>query len=119
VRRLKHAFAVEPPGPCEPDAAERPVVDRLCREVVRRRLTTPALLYLEVSRPLHYIGSQAMHFFRPIVAALFDTRGYELFTRFLERRGSVDYLVRRLESLEDEADRASRASTTRQGPEST
>jgi hypothetical protein len=99
---LKHAFAVEPSGPAEPTPEQRAIVDRLCREIVRRHLTAPALLYLEVSRPLNYLGSQAMHFFRPIVAALFDTRGYEQFACFLERRGSVDYLCARLEYFEAE-----------------
>ncbi len=105
---LKHAFAVDTPASAEPDAEERLVVDRLCEEVVRRRLTTPALLYLEVARPLGYLGSQAMHFFRPIVGVLFNTRGYNRFARYLERRGSIDHICQRLDELENAYERRQR-----------
>ena len=41
---LKHAFAVDPPGPAEPTDAQRVPVDKICREIVPRHMTTPALL---------------------------------------------------------------------------
>jgi hypothetical protein len=99
---LRDAFAVDPPGPAEPTDAQRPVIDTVCREVVRRGLTTPALMFLEMSRPLNYVGSQAMGFLQPIVAAVIDTRKYALFAEFLERRGSIEYLSSRLQALEQE-----------------
>ncbi len=102
VRWLQHAFAIEPSGEGHATEDQRPVVDRLCKEVVRRRLTAAALLYLETARPLNYLGSQALHFFQPIVSALFDTHAYEQFAKFLEHRGSVNYLCGRLEHLEAE-----------------
>lgn len=97
---LKHAFAVDPPGAAEPTPEQAAVIDRVCREVVRRGLATPALLSLETCRPLNYLGSQALHFFAPVVSALTDARGYHLFAEFLENRGSVDYLCRRIEEIE-------------------
>ena len=100
---LKHAFAVDPQGPVEPTEQQRTVVDRVCREVVRRGMVTPALMFLEVSRPLNYLGSQAMHFFAPIVSMATDVEGYEQFAAFLEQRGSIDYLWRRIEELEAES----------------
>lgn len=100
MRWLKHAFAVDPPGAAEPTPEQADVIDRVCREVVRRRMVTPALMSLELCRPLNYVGSQTLHFFAPVVAALTDARGYQHFAEFLERRGSVDYLCQRLEDLE-------------------
>ena len=88
---LKHAFAVDPPGPAEPTEVQRQIADRLCRLIVRRRLTAPALLYLEVARPLNYVGAQMLHFFRPILTALFDARGCEEFASFLERRAEHSF----------------------------
>lgn len=96
----RHAFAVDEPGSAEPSDAQRAVVDRVCTEVVRRHLTTPALVFLEMFRPMNYIGAQAMHFFGPIVTAVLRGDGYRHFTEFLERRGSVDTLCRRLEEIE-------------------
>ena len=100
---LKHAFAVDPPGPAEPTDEQRIPVDKICREIVRRHMTTPALLFLEMSRPLNFIGSQMLHFFQPLISALTESHGPEHFARFLEKRGSIDYICRRIEDLEAEA----------------
>jgi hypothetical protein len=102
-QKLSHAFAVDPPGPAEPDEPQRAVVERLCREVVRRRLTTPAIAFLHMSQPLNFIASQALHFFMPILSSVADTQGVQHFAGFLEQRGSVEYICQRLEALEDEA----------------
>lgn len=105
IKWLKHAFAVDPPGPAEPIGEQRAVVEKVCREVVRRRLTTPALAFIEMSRPMNYLGAQALHFFAPFVAAVTDSQGHRHFAAFLENRGSIDYICRRIEEIEDEATR--------------
>jgi hypothetical protein len=100
VTWLKHAFAVDPPGPAEPTERQREIIDQLCREVVRRGMTTPALMALEMSRPLNYLGAQALVFLRPFIAAVTDADGHRHLAEFLEHRGSVEYLCRRIEELE-------------------
>lgn len=97
---IKHAFALDEPN-VGPTPAQKQVVDKVCAEVVRRGLATPALLSLEVFRPLNYLGSQVMHFFRPIVNVILDGDGYRHFSEFLEHRQSVDYLRERIEELDD------------------
>lgn len=97
---IKHAFALDEPN-AGPTPAQKQVVDKVCAEVVRRGLAAPALLFLEVFRPLNYLGSQLMHFFRPIVTVILDGDGYRHFSEFLEHRQSVDYLRERIEELDD------------------
>ena len=109
---LKNAFAVEAPGAAEPTAQQGEIVDRVCKEVVRRGMTTPALMFLEMSRPLNFLGSQAMHFFQPIVSAVVDATGYVHFATFLERRGSIEYLCRRMERFEHERDAKQQAESS-------
>ena len=87
------------------------MVDKVCEEVVRRGLATPALLSLEVFRPLNYLGSQVMHFFRPIVNIVLDGDGYRHFSEFLEHRQSVDYLRDRIEEPPPETGRPETPST--------
>ena len=99
---LKHAFAIDPPSTAEPSIDQKPIVDQVCRQIVHRRLAAPALAFLEMFRPLNYVGSQAMHFLKPIIYALSDVRAYECMAEFLERRGSADYLCRQIEVFEDE-----------------
>ena len=105
---LKHAFASDAPGPAQPNDGQRLVIDRICREVVRRHLTAPALLALEMSRPLNYVTAQLLHFFQPFLVVLADTAAYDQFTTFLEQRGSMDYLAERLEAIEAERTTGSR-----------
>ncbi len=98
---LKHAFAVDPPGAAEPTDAQEAAVEKVCQEVIRRHMATPALIMLETFRPLNYIGSQVLHFFHPIISAILTTDAYRNFTEFLERRGSIDYMCQRIEHLDD------------------
>lgn len=100
---LRHAFAVETPGPVEPTPRQRELVERLCREVVRRRMTMPAQMMLETCRPLGYVGSQALVFFSPLITAIADSTAADDLAGFLEQRGSIDWLCQRLEELEEEA----------------
>ena len=97
---IKHAFAIEDPRSTEPNERQRAIIERLCREIVRRRLTTPALIALETGRPLNLIGAQALHFLSPLISALTDTDGHRQLAEFLEHRGSVDFICRRIEEME-------------------
>jgi len=60
----------------------------------------PAQAALEMGRPLNYLAAQAMHFLTPIATAIFSAGDYKQWAQFLERRGSVDYLLSRLEAIE-------------------
>jgi len=99
----KHAFAVDPPGPAEPTEEQKIFTDWLCGLAVRRRMTTPSLMALTLSRPLNYIISQAMVCTTPMVELFTDNKGYHNFAEFLEHRGSIEYLCHRIEELEAEA----------------
>lgn len=101
---LKHAFAIDSPAQIAPNDTQRALVEKICNELVRRRLTTPALFMLEMSRPLDYVSAQFLRFLQPFVTVIADKKEYEYenLTLFLEQRGSVDYVCRRLEALEAE-----------------
>lgn len=118
---LKHAFAVENRRTLEVTPRQAQLVDQLCAEIVRRRMVSVALLALETSRPLNFVAAQAIHFLEPVARALFDTRDVQELTRFLEQRGSIDYLMERLEHHETQglarkaADSANELENTREG----
>lgn len=91
---------MENPAGFRPSDEQRRVADRICRELVRRRLATPALMFLEMSRPLNFLGSQLLHFLSPMLSGLTQSHGHRHLAAFLEHRGSVDYLCRRIEELD-------------------
>lgn len=93
---LRHAFAVEPDGIAEPTAEERALLDPVIAEVRRRGLAGPAALFLESAAPLNGVGAQALHFLQPFATAVLDPVRYAALARYLERRGSVAWMVREL-----------------------
>ena len=102
-QKIKAAFAVDPPGPVEPNEQQKQAVDWVCDQIAKRRLTLPSLIFLEMSRPLNYLGSQVMHFTSPGVWAIAPKHiygGYTNFAKFLEHRGSMEYMCRRIEEME-------------------
>lgn len=90
---LRHAFAVERPGPAEPTAEERAALEPLIAEVRRRGLAGPAVLFLEGVEPLNNVGAQSLHFLQPIATAVLDPVRYATLARYLERRGSVAWIA--------------------------
>ncbi len=78
---------------------DRALLERLADGLARRGLATVGILFLESARPLGFVASQAMLFFRPLLTAFVDEpAAYDRMARLLERRGAVELLVRRLEA---------------------
>ena len=103
--KLKHAFAVDRPGAVEPTEQQRPAVEWICTQIAKRHLSTPGLIFFEMTRPLNYLGAQVMHLTSPGVWAIAPRNiygGYIHFAEFLERRGSMEYMCQHIEKLEAE-----------------
>lgn len=97
---LKHAFTVEASGPPIPTPPQAVAIDAVCREIVRRQMVLPAQLMLESSAPLHFVTGQMLRFVEPFLGVLLEPAAVEDFATFLEKRGAVEYLCRRLEELQ-------------------
>ncbi|HNG82432.1 MAG TPA: hypothetical protein PLW24_23380, partial [Burkholderiaceae bacterium] len=55
--------------------------------------------FLESMQPLSFVGSQMMVFLRPLVAVIWtDPRRWDRVAALLERRGTIELLLRRLEA---------------------
>lgn len=77
---------------------ERDLLDRLAEGIVSRHMTPVAVFFLESLKPLGYVSSQLMLFLRPMVQTVFpQPLTYDLVARILERRGSIELLLRRIE----------------------
>ena len=78
---------------------DKDFLTKLAEEVKSRRLTTPAIFFLEMTRPLNFVGSQAMVFFGPIISAFVKTDGYYRAAELFEEHSSVEFLICELERL--------------------
>lgn len=85
------------------------LIEVIARRVKQFGLVIPAIFFLEMNKPLSYIGSQAMHFFAPIIGAFFNT--IDDYAYFFEDRKNVELLIQRLEAIaaeEQEQERKAR-----------
>ena len=90
--RVQHAFAVEPVG--EPLSAEdMALLERVADAVVGREMAAPAVVFLESVGPMNFLGSQALHFFTPILEVVFPRRDLERVALLLERRDTLSRLT--------------------------
>lgn len=103
AEKIKFAFSTGADEEFNPTEEQKAVVEQISEEVVKRKMATPALIFLETMRPLNYIGAQVMHFFKPFISAIMTTDKYNRFAEFLENRKSVDYLCERIEYFENQA----------------
>ena len=73
------------------------LLDRAEKEIRRRRLETPAILALEMHKPLAGLGSGALVVFAPFAAPLFGADNVRDLSRLLRKKHNVERLIQRLE----------------------
>lgn len=94
---LQHAFTTQ--------SASRPfsvedieLMERMADVIVKRGMAAPATVFLESMGPMNFLGSQALHFFTPIIELAFNAKEVEQVARLLERRDSGTRLIALIES---------------------
>jgi hypothetical protein len=64
-------------------------------------MESPALLFLESMGPMNFLGSQALHFFTPLLDVVFPQRDIERVAQLLERRDTLTRLATLIDSRGD------------------
>ncbi|MBN2619443.1 hypothetical protein JXB22_00010 [candidate division WOR-3 bacterium] len=85
------------------------LTNKIAQRVVDYRLAPVAIVFLESSKPLTFIGNQFLIFMQPFYRALFSFGEYEEITAMLEDRKNVEALICEIERLEEERNEAKRA----------
>ena len=78
------------------------LIEHLASAVHARRMTVPAILFLEAHKPLTSLFHAAAVMSLPMLLPLFGARAREL-PAFLQSRDNVERLIRRIEELQDTA----------------
>ena len=94
-------------GTLTPEQEE--VLHKVAKKVVQKRMTVPALMFIESVKPLNFIGSQLMVFFEPIVQTLFDFKSYTIFREAIEDRQNVEALMQLIEKYDAESVKVEKA----------
>jgi hypothetical protein len=72
------------------------IIAKIVDMIARRRLVAPALMALEMSRPINFVASQFLVFVQPFATMLLNAREYERFVRILEHRDGIGTLIERI-----------------------
>ena len=83
------------------EEASDELVEFVAREIQLRGLTTPAVLFLQSSRPYRPLGSQAMLFFDPVLRGVFGGDVAEV-QHLLADDDGIERLIERLQELEEQ-----------------
>jgi len=78
------------------------LVEQVAREIQLRGLTTPAVHFLEASRPYRALGANAMLFFDPVLRQVFGG-GLDSATELLADDAGIEQLIERLEEFDEES----------------
>jgi hypothetical protein len=98
--RLRDAFAIpRDADPLLPD--DLLLLERVAEAVVRRGMAAPAVVFLESMAPMNFLGSQAVHFFTPLLEVVFPHRDVERAALLLERRDTLARLAALIENRAD------------------
>ena len=89
---------------CTPltDERRREVIDSLARKVAGRRLEMPAVLFLDMHKPLSFIASQAMLVGLPFLGMFFGAQDVADVSKLLSDRKNVEALIARIEEMSAE-----------------
>lgn len=75
---------------------------KIAHQVVKRKLTVPAIMFIESVKPLSFVGSQVLIFMQPMVQAFLNRKEYDEFAVLMEDRENVELLLQEIEKQENE-----------------
>lgn len=99
----RNSFEPDQSSSSLPEAiVDQELLDRLSESLCRAGLRLPALVALEVGRPLAFLGGQLLWVAQPAISLFFSGEVVQRVARMLEEPTAVEALVARLETGETE-----------------
>jgi hypothetical protein len=74
-----------------------PLVEKLVCQISRWRLAQPAILFLEVTKPLSFVASQGLLLCEPVLSFFYAEPHVGDLANLLADRSQVEHLIARLE----------------------
>lgn len=73
------------------------IIEKVVAEVKKRGLETPAILFLEMHKPLANVAAHAAIAFSPFVMPFLGFKTVDEYSQFVSSRENIERLIRRLE----------------------
>ena len=75
------------------------IISDLANDIVQRGLSVPAVFFLESTKYVSFIGGQFLVFLGPIATCFINNQKYYDFTKILEKKSNVEFLLTEIERL--------------------
>ncbi len=77
------------------------LVDELAQKIVDRRMETPAIMFLEMHKPVTFLASQSILVASPFLVPLFGAEGVQRYAKLFSSVDNVELLIERIEEFAD------------------
>ncbi|MBC8527681.1 MAG: hypothetical protein ISS28_00765 [Candidatus Cloacimonetes bacterium] len=78
------------------------LMDKAARFIAERRMGSPALMFIESVRPLHFIASQFLYMIAPFAELIFNPQEYQKFACAIEKDENIKFLLEKLDEYDSE-----------------
>ena len=82
------------------------MIDSMADMIIGKRLETPAVLFLDMHKPLSWITGQSLLVGAPLLGLAFGVQPVVDFSKLLMERGNIDKLIGRIEEKSAKTDKA-------------
>jgi hypothetical protein len=79
---------------------EEALLEKAAAAVEKRKMVAPAIMVLEMHKPLAFIGASAAVAFAPFIVPFLGYDAVHDYSRLLKKPGNVERLIRKLERPE-------------------
>ncbi len=75
------------------------MIETIAGEVTKRGMTVPAILFLEMHKPLGFLAGQTLIFGAGFLAPIVGPKNLQKWAKLIENPDDVERLIRRIETL--------------------
>lgn len=94
-------------GELSPEDRDK-MIDELAEKIVDRGMETPAIMFLEMHKPVSFLASQTMLVASPFLAPVFGFEGMQRYSALFSTLDNVELLIQRIEDLSEAKDKANK-----------
>ena len=82
------------------DEQDQLFIERIAKKIYDSGFTTPAIFFLEMTKPLALLGSHFLIFLGPVINSFIQSDNYYRSVQVFEEPANIEYLLKKIEKLE-------------------
>ena len=82
------------------DEQDQLFIERIAKKIYDSGFTTPAIFFLEMTKPLALLGSHFLIFLGPVINSFIQSDNYYRSVQVFEESANIEYLLKKIENLE-------------------